>query len=133
MTRCTHCEKTILFGGVTTPDGPFCSDRCVGQHRALTRGFCHSCLEATTHELPGRLYRVNGIGTGWGWFSRDACPTCGSVVRRKWFHFGVPLIPMEDYRVLVTRTKHGLGSHTESYLARRLRRPQVVPPPPAQA
>jgi hypothetical protein len=135
MERCGNCEKRILFGGVRTSDGAFCSQSCARGLAALLRGFCDACRSQTTDESTGNLTQINGIGTTLSLFDRDKCATCGSIVKTKWFCLVFPLIPLGKYRVLYTQDKRSLTGSSARFLSRRLKplSPQAHPATPRQA
>jgi hypothetical protein len=127
MKKCRNCGNRILFGAVAVPDGDFCSSNCLEGFQKLKSGFCEKCREQTTADTAGNLRQFNGIGTAFGPFSKDKCPECGSVIKTKWFTFGLPLVPLEKYRVLYTMQKGALGGSRASFLSRRLNPPSAAP------
>lgn len=96
MARCTVCNKSF-FGGFRDGEKRFCSIRCFTHSDKLD--FCEQCRLQTMERSPGSTHTVNGIGTLFIG-AKERCPHCHSVVRRKWFLFLVPLIPMERYRII---------------------------------
>lgn len=66
--------------------------------RILPNGFCVRCYSETTDESPGNTYSANFVGTRLIGF--DRCSICGSIRQKKWLCFFVPIIPLEEYRVV---------------------------------
>ena len=120
MKKCRNCGNRIIFGAVAGQDGDFCSSQCLEGFQKLRSGFCNNCRAQTTAESAGNLRQFNGIGTAFGPFSKGKCPECGSVIKTKWFTFGVPLVPLEKYRVLFTMQKGTLGGSRATFLSRKL-------------
>lgn len=122
METCFHCQKKIYLKGHKVGDKLFCSKNCAAYFKAQN-GFCENCLAETTAESTGNLWMFNGIGTGLGVFPKknSECPTCGSVIKRKWFFFGFPIVPYDQYRVINLTDKHGLGGEDMTFLTRKLK------------
>jgi hypothetical protein len=81
-------------------------------------GFCYRCWTETTEESPGLVFTVYLIGTRLLW-GKEACPTCGSFVARKWFCVVVPILPRGWYR-LCPRPKD--YRYPSGHIGRRLKR-----------
>ncbi len=128
MEHCNNCKKVILFGAIQSANGVFCSDTCEAGYIALQQGFCEVCLAQTTDESPGNLRQINGIGTSWGFDlgGKDKCPTCGSVVKTKWFCFIFPLVPTDKFRVLSIQNKQSLTGSRDRFLARKVKPAKAV-------
>ena len=122
METCFHCQKKIYSKGYKVADKIFCSKNCAAYFKSQN-GFCENCLTETTAESTGNLRMFNGIGTGLGFFPRknSECPACGSVIKRKWFFFGFPIVPYDQYRVLYLTHKRGFGAENRTFLARKLK------------
>jgi hypothetical protein len=75
----------------------FCSNECM--HYFKHPGYCADCQKETTNNTAGSTVTWNGIGLRF--FGNLAeCPTCFSVIKRKWFCFlFIPLIPLKRYRM----------------------------------
>lgn len=122
MNTCFHCQKKIFKKGYYIGNKHFCSKNCAAYFKSQN-GFCEKCLAETTEEQTGDLRMFNGIGTGLGFFSKknSKCPDCGSIIKRKWFFIGVPIVPHDQYRIIDLTHKHGLTTQEKTFLARKLK------------
>jgi len=122
MKKCENCDQRILFGGLEEDGRAFCSRTCKDSFYVLQKTFCKKCTSETISEDSGKMIKVNLIGTGWGWFSKNECSECGSVVKRKWFFFIIPIIPFDQYRLFESAAfSTGLGSYATRFKARLLK------------
>ena len=98
--KCSNCGSTIVFGGKGEGDNYFCNQVCLENYKYP--GFCPDCIAETTDESPGGTTTVNGIGTTLYLEIGNAakCPTCYSIIKKKWFCFVyIPIAPLKTYRI----------------------------------
>jgi hypothetical protein len=87
-----------------------------------TTGFCSRCLAETTDESPGntRTYMLF-MGTRLVGLA-DPCPTCDSVIQRKFFCVIAPLVPLGRYRIKYLDVERAaLPLFDVRYVGRRIR------------
>lgn len=93
--KCTNCATRVVIGK-RDEKGIFCSKICQDFYRYP--GFCKACDAATTPQVAGSTYTVNGIGTQL-YGSKNPCPECGSTIQTRFFVvLYIPLIPLGKYR-----------------------------------
>lgn len=104
--KCTNCGAALLLGK-KVGDDLFCNDICLEHH--LHPGFCPECVSETTEESPGGTFTLNGIGIRL--YGTDAkCPTCRSVIKRKWFCIVfIPVIPLRRFRIKPVTVSRYMG------------------------
>jgi hypothetical protein len=103
--KCANCGSIVLGSG---KDGElrFCCVQCRQFHSYP--GYCEQCRAETTQEAVSGTFSLNVVfGTHLMAWGNQPCPRCHSTVRRKWFFFILPLIPVSaKYRILYqTRTR----------------------------
>jgi len=96
--RCSNCS-TVIVGGEREGELRFCSSIC--QRHYHHPRFCDACIEQTTDESAGTTFIVNVLFGKRLTGSGSRCPTCHSVIMRKWFWVLIPLFPASPkFRVL---------------------------------
>lgn len=94
--KCSNCGSRVIRG-ITDTTGTYCSNVC--RTFAAYPDFCERCKAASINVSSGGTATINGIGTKL-YGNGDPCPTCSSVIKRKFFCFVfIPLIPLGKYRV----------------------------------
>jgi hypothetical protein len=122
MNSCVLCGKRKLFGGFEEEGRFYCSKKCREGYAIAEKGFCPKCIDLTTEETIGGARSFNGIGTGLGFtFRGSKCPDCNSMIKRKWFYFGFPIVPMGKFRIIKVLDRRGFGEQTRIYLSRKLK------------
>jgi len=122
MNQCALCGKRKMLGGFAENEHFFCSKKCSEGYKIAQKGFCKKCTSETTDESIGGGNSFNGIGTGLGFgFRKSKCPECNSVIRRKWFYFGFPIVPLGKFRVIQVLSRSGFGEQTRIFLSRKLK------------
>ncbi|MBI3371462.1 MAG: hypothetical protein HY017_06860 [Betaproteobacteria bacterium] len=102
LRRCGNCGSAIVLGR-KYGDKHFCNRTCVENFRH-PGAFCTACIAETSDEGPGKISRVNGFGT-WLYGSAAKCPTCYSIIQRKWICLGfLPVIPLAPRFRIKSRT-----------------------------
>ena len=106
MKRCANCGNLIVFGK-KDGENQYCNEVCLEHHKHP--GFCAECVAETTDESPGGTYTMNGVGTRlYGVAAK--CPTCRSVIKRKWFCIlFIPVFPLKKYRIKPVTANRYLG------------------------
>lgn len=75
----------------------FCSNACL--HNFKHPSYCPDCVAETSDDAAGSTMTWNGIGVRL-FGNKAECPTCYSVIRRKWLCvLFIPVIPFKRYRV----------------------------------
>ncbi len=101
--KCGNCG-TVIIGGAKEGEIKFCSKEC--RQFYLHPKFCDACVAQTGSDQMGGTFTVNLILGTRLMGSSNRCPTCYSVVKRKWLWIGVPLFPVSaKYRVLYQTPK----------------------------
>lgn len=92
--KCANCATRVVMGK-RDENGVFCSKICQNFYRYPC--FC-ACDAATTPQVAGSTYTMNGIGTHL-YGSKNPCAECGSTIQTKFFVvLFIPLIPLGKYR-----------------------------------
>jgi hypothetical protein len=122
MNTCVLCGKRKMFGGFEDGGRFYCSKKCQEGYKIAEKGFCKKCIAETTEETMGGGNSFNGIGTGLGFtFHGSECTECNSMIKRKWFYFGFPIVPLGKFRVIKVLDRRGLGEQTRIFLSRKLK------------
>jgi len=96
-------------------------------------GFCSTCLAQTTDKSPGNtrtyLFLIGTRLIG----MKDPCPTCDSVIQRKFLCVILPLVPLGRYRIkYLDGEKAALPLFSVRYVGRKLRTAEQNAPADAQ-
>jgi len=104
--KCANCGSVIAFGK-KDGDNYYCNNICKEHHKHP--GFCQECVAETTNETPGDTATFNGVGIRL-YGNAAKCPTCYSVIKRKWFCIVfIPIFPLRKFRIKPVTIKRYLG------------------------